>query len=243
LLYVINYSYREFAELTNKLNSIYASAKVCEDGQCMSLEPEISKLMKNSRDYDVLLRAWKGWHEQSGGKMREIFKKTVDIQNKAAVENGYKDLSEYWIADFEDEHFESNMDKLFEQIKPFYQQLHAYVRRKLNNFYGDKYPANHNPKLIPAHLLGNMWAQTWDNIYDMVKPYPNVKDFNLTSILIEKNFTPIKMFKKSEEFFTSIGLYEMSPTFWKESMIEKPSNKTVQCHASAFDFLNGFDFR
>lgn len=167
--------FRKLSELSSRLESIYAKAKVCRNNftamaessneqesdeddkleECFNLDPGITDIMANSRDYDELLWAWKGWHDASGKKMRSTFTETVQIQNKAARENNYTDLSEYWIADFEDAHFEKNAEALFRKIQPLYQQVHAYVREKLKNFYGINYPAWHNEELIPAHLLGS----------------------------------------------------------------------------------------
>lgn len=142
--------------MSKHLEYLYANSKVCknETNDCLSLEPGLNDIMKKSRDYDDLLWAWKGWRDATGPKMRETFAQLVEIRNKAAKENGYKDLSEKWIEDFEDEHFERTYDSLYEQIRPLYEQLHIYVRRKLRKLYGPKYPENLNPKLIPAHLLG-----------------------------------------------------------------------------------------
>ena len=159
------------------------------------MDPDLTKVLKDSRDYDELLWAWKGWHDETGPKMRSIYAKTVEINNNGARENGYKDLSERWIEDYEDDEFEKKFDDLFNEIKPLYQQLHAYVRRKLNGFYGKHYTSDHDESLIPAHLLGNMWAQSWENIYDLVLPYPKAKKVNITKILNDKKYTPIKMFK------------------------------------------------
>ena len=118
------------------------------------------------------------------------------------------------------------------------------MRRKLNGVYGSKYSkSKHNPKLIPAHLLGNMWSQSWEDIFDLLKPYPNVEEINLDKKLKEKNYTVIKMFKDAEEFFESMGLFKMNPTFWKYSMLEKPENRSAQCHATATSFYNAFDYR
>lgn len=120
---------------------------------------------------------------------------------------GYKDISENWIEDFEDPNFEQNYTDLYEQIKPLYVQLHAYVRRKLKSFYGKHYPSTHNNSLIPAHLLGHMWARDWENIYTLVEPYPNARKVNLTQILIEKQYTPLKMFKVKMKNFFFIKLF------------------------------------
>ena len=150
--------------LSKKLESIYATAKVCPEGQtekCASLDPELSSILRSSRVYDDILWAWKGWHDVTGPKMRGIYTEIVEVNNRGAVYSNYKDLSDHWIKDFEDENFEKNIDVLLEQIKPLYDQLHLYTRRKLRSKYGSKYPVKFDPAYIPAHLLGNMWGQTW----------------------------------------------------------------------------------
>lgn len=153
--------------MSNKLESIYATASVChaENGTCLSLEPELTELMSHSRDYDALLWAWRGWHDATGAKMRHIFTRTVQLQNKAAVECGYHDLSDFWISDFEVDNFEKNIEDLMSQIKPLYDQIHEYVRNKLEKIYGAKYPAHHDPKLIPAHLLGTFQQSIHNRLY------------------------------------------------------------------------------
>lgn len=130
--------------------------------ECLSLEPGLTRIMQNSRDYDELLWAWTGWHNESGRKMRSIYTETVEIQNKAARQNKYEDLSEYWIDDFEDNEFEKKAADLFEKIKPLYRKIHAYVRGKLENFYGNHYPESHDPELIPAHLLGKLFIHIFN---------------------------------------------------------------------------------
>lgn len=137
------------------MTTIYALARVCYKNECLPLDPDLTTIMRESRNYDSLLFAWKGWHEATGRKMRPIFAETVKLLNKDARENGYDDLSVRWLEEFEEENFEKTFDSLFEQIKPLYQLLHSHVKRRLDLYYRDKYPANHNSSLIPAHLLSN----------------------------------------------------------------------------------------
>jgi peptidyl-dipeptidase A len=173
--------------------------------------------MASSRNYDELLWAWKGWSEATGPKMKHLYTESIALQNKAAKDYGYNDLSEYWMKDFETDNFEKVADEIYEQLKPFYQQLHAYARRKLRNFYGaDKVKS----RLIPAHLLGNcsqvesnrilkmfvklkgnMWAQSWDSVYDILSPYPDVAAIRVTEALEAKGFTPLKIFQVINCFF------------------------------------------
>ena len=124
------------------------------DGKTLSLEPGLTTLMRDSRNYTQLKRAWLGWHSESGGRMRHIYTNTVRLNNKAARESGYADLSESWIEEFEDDSLEATMDGLLHELRPLYEQVHAYVRRRLEQVYGRFYPADHKSTLIPAHLFG-----------------------------------------------------------------------------------------
>ena len=56
--------------------------------------------------------------------------------------------------------FAAEMDRLWKQVRPLYLSLHTYTRKKLREKYGAGVVPAEGP--IPAHLLGNMWAQTWD---------------------------------------------------------------------------------
>ena len=175
--------------------SIYAQAQVCDDFKCIDYNPDIENIFKNSRNYDQLLSVWKGWHDVTGRKMREIYTQTVEIENKGARENGYKNLMDVWIEEFQVDNFEKIYDDLFYKIKPIYYQLHMYVKNKLKSYYGNNYPPNHDERLIPAHLLGNIWSQNWEHILDIVLPYANAPTLDLTSLLIKRNYTVKKLFK------------------------------------------------
>jgi peptidyl-dipeptidase A len=183
------------ANLASKLQSIYAQAKVCENSSCLSFDPEITEIFANSRDYDQLLNIWRGWHDSTGPKMRKMYAQLIELENRAARDNGYTDLSQSWMEDFEEDNFENTYDNLFKKIKPIYDQLHLYVKNKLKKVYGSKYPKNHDENLIPAHLLGQMWAQQWNNILGLVLPYPKEKQVDVTSLLIKNNYTVNKLFK------------------------------------------------
>ncbi|CAF0958975.1 unnamed protein product [Brachionus calyciflorus] len=237
--------FKRLNELSSQMARIFSSAQICENNNqtCLALDPDIISIMSKSRDYDRLSTIWKLWHDVSGPSYKNIFTEFVGLFNKASRESGYKDASEFWIAEYEDPNFEKNYDTWFNEIKPLYVQLHAYVRRKLKKFYGDKYPKNNKPKLIPAQILGDMHATEWSMIYDIVKPYPQAKIFNLTQQLISKGYTPIKIFKEAEEFYKSIGLFPMTDFFWNNSMFVKPNDRPVECHGGAWDFSNTFDFR
>ncbi|KAK3579290.1 hypothetical protein CHS0354_033370 [Potamilus streckersoni] len=234
---------RKISEIQAEMTSIYSTAEGCINATtCLPLEPDLTDIITNSRDYDELKAAWKGWRDASGKKMKQLYPQFVELLNEAITfEKKYKDMGEYYRSWYESETFENDVRHLFDELAPLYENLHAYVRRKLRTHYGeDKFPSTGH---IPAHILGNMWAQQWNGIYDLVAPYPNKQSADITEAMIAKNYNVTYMYQVAEDFFKSIGLYEMPPLFWEKSMLVKPNGREVVCHASAWDFSNGRDFR
>ncbi|KAK3605969.1 hypothetical protein CHS0354_019648 [Potamilus streckersoni] len=233
---------KELSDVKSNMESIYGKGRVClSSAKCLSLEPDVYDLLAHSRNYTTLSLVWKGWRDQTGKKMRENYKQYVKLSNQAVRELGYQDTGEYWRSSYESETFQTDIERLLQQLQPLYQNLHTYVRRELMAIYGnDKFPASGH---IPAHLLGNMWAQSWNNIYDIVVPFKNKQSIDITATLQEKGFNARMMFRTAEEFFTSLGLEPMPQNFWDNSMIVRPEGREVVCHASAWDFYNARDYR
>ncbi|KAM9424543.1 angiotensin-converting enzyme [Pholidichthys leucotaenia] len=233
----------EYNTLLSNMETKYSVAKVCrEDNTCHPLDPDLQKIMAESRDYDELLFAWKGWRDASGKEIRQDYKRYVELANKAATLNGHSDNGAFWRSLYETPTFEQDLEALWKELEPLYLNVHAYVRRALYKKYGSKYINLKGP--IPAHLLGNMWAQTWSSIMDLAIPYPDATQVDATPAMVAKGWNAIRMFQESERFFTSLGLLPMPKEFWEKSMLEKPTDgREVVCHASAWDFYNRKDFR
>ncbi|XP_074116979.1 angiotensin-converting enzyme-like isoform X1 [Sminthopsis crassicaudata] len=233
----------KYNKILLKMESSYSTAKVCrEDGSCLPLEPDLTELMASSQDYDNLLWAWKGWRDMAGRAILLHFPEYVELSNKAAQLNGYADSGASWRAQYEKPSLEQDLEKIYQELQPLYQNLHAYVRRALFRHYGPNYINLKGP--IPAHLLGNMWAQTWSNIYKLVVPFPSASQVDATPAMKEQGWTVRRMFEEADKFFQSLGLLPLPPEFWNKSMLEKPNDgREVVCHASAWDFYNGKDFR
>ena len=226
----------ESAELTQiaaAMEGAYGKGKYCPTkDKCLDLE-DITKIMATSRDASELHDVWAGWHA-IGGPIKKDFVRYVELANKGARELGFKDTGAMWRSkyDMTPEEFAAELDRLWEQVRPLYVSLHAYVRWKLREKYGDVVPAS-GP--IPAHLLGNMWAQTWDNVYPLVAPKGADPGYDLTQILKSRNTDPLQMTRYGEGFFSSLGFDPLPKTFWERSMFTKPKDREVVCHASAWD--------
>lgn len=233
----------EYNTLLSDMETKYSVAEVCRDnGQCHPLDPDLQKIMAESRDYDELLFAWKGWRDSAGKVIRQDYKRYVELANMAATLNGHSDNGASWRSMYESPTFEEDLEALWKELEPLYLHLHAYVRRALYKNYGPERINLKGP--IPAHLLGNMWAQTWSGIMDLAMPYPDATQVDATPAMVTQGWNATRMFKESEQFFTSLGLLPMPQEFWDKSMLEKPTDgRQVVCHASAWDFYNRKDFR
>ncbi len=232
---------RELTEIQTLMNSTYGKGKYCPAaGDCLDLNALV-KIMAESRDYDRLQEVWTGWHQISP-PMRDKYARFVELASKGAQEIGFANVGELWRSryDMTPAAFESEQERLWQQVRPFYESLHCYVRKKLHARYGQRVPKS-GP--IPAHLLGNMWAQEWSNIYDLLEPYPGQASFDINAKLKAQKYDAQKMVKVGEKFFTSLGMPALPPTFWERSLFVKPKDREVICHASAWDIGSSGDVR
>ena len=238
----------EYKMLQNAISNMqtnYATATACSyknATECgLQLEPHIQERMSNSRDPKELAHYWKEWYDKAGTPMRANFAKYVELTRKAALMNNYSSNAEYWLHFYEDSDFEKNLDEVYKAILPLYQDIHGYVRYRLRQHYGDEIvPERGN---IPMHLLGNMWAQQWDDVIELFTPYPEKPFVDVTSELQRQHYTIGKMFQLGDEFFKSLGMIPLPDSFWKLSILERPSDVQIVCHASAWDLYQDSDVR
>jgi len=232
----------ELTRIAAGMEGTYGKGKYCPSGpdSCKDLE-DLSKIMAESRDPHQLLDAWTGWHAIAR-PMRPDFIRYVQLANKGARELGFQDDGAMWRSkyDMDPDAFARELDRLWAQVRPLYVSLHAYVRAKLRQKYGNLVPAA-GP--IPAYLLGNMWAQEWDNIYPLIQPANADPGYDLTGLLRRRQTDWKQMVKYGENFFVSLGFDPLPQTFWERSLFLKPRDRDVVCHASAWDVDNVNDVR
>ncbi|CAJ1049466.1 angiotensin-converting enzyme 2 [Xyrichtys novacula] len=243
------------SKVMSEMSTIYSTATVClkdDPLNCQTLEPGLENVMAYSQDYNERLHVWEGWRREVGKRMRPLYEDYVDLKNEASKLNHFADYGAYWRYNYEtieeDPQFKYTRDQLMEdvravykQILPLYKELHAYVRAKLM----ETYPGHINSNgPLPAHLLGDMWGRFWTNLYSLSIPYPDKPDIDVSDAMVEQGWTERQLFEEAEKFFMSIGLYEMFPNFWNDSMLTKPTDgRKVVCHPTAWDMGNKEDFR
>jgi len=234
---------KELAQIQASLEGDYGKGKWCPggDGACKDITA-VEHLMATNRNPEELKRAWIGWHAV-GAPMRQRYARMVELGDEGSRDLGYKDVGALWRANYDmpPDLFAKEMDRLWDQLRPLYLSLHAYVRGQLVKKYGkDVIPPN-GP--IPAHLLGNVWAQAWGNIYDLIDSPKPPQSYDLTKILVERKTDAQGMVKYGENFFTSLGFARLPETFWQRSLFTKPADRDVVCHASAWDVDSKDDLR
>jgi peptidyl-dipeptidase A len=233
----------ELNTIATRLQSTYGKGRATHKGKVITGD-DAEELMGTLRNPAELTEVWKSWHENVGRPMRADYTRMVAIANEGARELGYANLGAMWRSQYDmtPEEFSAMYDRLWSETKPLYDQLHCYTRTKLNQKYGDAVQPATGP--IRADLLGNMWAQEWGNIYDVVAP-KGAGDigYDLTELLVKKKYTPEQMVRVGERFYTSLGLAPLPATFWQRSQITRPRDREVVCHASAWDVDNKDDLR
>lgn len=231
------------SEISTRLGSLYAKGKGTLDGKPIN-GSDIEAAMGESRDPAKLKEMWVSWHDNVGAPMRADYAKLTGIANQGAKELGFADLGTMWRSgyDMPPAEFAKLTDKLWADVKPLYVALHTYVRRKLNEKYGDAVQPKTGP--IRADLLGNMWAQEWGNIYDIAAPAgAGDVGYDVTELLKAKSYDWRKMVQTGEGFYSSLGLAPLPATFWERSLFVKPADREVLCHASAWDLDEKNDVR
>ena len=232
----------ELSRIAAQMESIYGSGKYCPKPDECKGEQELTKTMAESRDPAEQLEAWTGWHSIAR-PIRPLYRRYVELGNEGARGLGYPDLGALWRSkyDMPPDDFAAEVDRLWGQVKPLYDPLHCYVRAKLSEKYGPEIVPPDKP--IPAHLTGNMWAQNWTYIYDLVAPPGADPGYDLNERLKSKNLDEKEFVRYGERFFSSLGFAPLPETFWERSLFKQPEDRDVVCHASAWDLDNQDDLR
>lgn len=233
---------KEMTEIAASLESEYGKGKYCdESGKCLDITA-IDKIMSESRDPNQLKDLWVGWHAV-GAPMRKRYTRFVELSNQGARDLGFKDTGVLWRAgyDMPPEQFSADLDRLWEQVRPLYLSLYTFVRVRLSQKYGPQVVSPDGP--IPAHVLGNPWAQQWGGIFPILALPENSRGYDLTELLKAKKLDAKGMVKYGENFYKSLGFEPLPKTFWERSLFTKPADRDVVCHASAWDVDNKDDLR
>ncbi|MFT4178992.1 MAG: M2 family metallopeptidase [Thermomonas sp.] len=267
----------ELTQLATRMEGMYGAGSYCTgEGDAKTCRDigQLSEVLAGNRDYNAQLDAWQGWHTISV-PMRKNYTRFVELVNEGAKEMGFADAGEMWRSgyDMSPAELAAETDRLWDQVKPLYEQLHCYARGKLEATYGaDKGQVKGG--MLPAHLMGNLWQQDWSNLWDILQPYKGVGKLDVSSALkrmadaneqreldkpgdknageAERTFmakraaelaTAKQMTERAQDFYVSLGMRKLPDSYWQKSQFIKPLDRDVVCHASAWDMNMQGDVR
>jgi peptidyl-dipeptidase A len=233
----------ELPRIVAEMQGTYAKGMHVAIGSTEAVDLQgLSRILSESRDPVRLEDAWNGWH-RVGREIRKPFIRYVELANRGARELDFPDMGAMWRSkyDMPPDDFSAEVERLWQQVRPLYESLHAFTRLRLRAAYGPDRVPERGP--IPAHLLGNMWAQSWDGIFPLVAPPDTAPHYDLTQILVARRTSTTEMVRYAERFFVSLGLEPLPATFWTRSMLDRPRDREVVCHASAWDLDYADDLR
>ncbi|CAG7728788.1 unnamed protein product, partial [Allacma fusca] len=246
-----------YNKVLSDMSKAYGTAKVCpynkqncdKTTEGLALDPDLTEIMSKMGSYNEMAYYWQAWREESGKKIRSLYTEYVSLSNKAAVLNDYANMGDFWLLRYESDTFREDMENVWKEVRDeLYLPLYNYVRYKLSK----RYPQINPTEAMPAHIFGNMWAQTWTNILPYVLPYPNASSFDVTEQLkrmgddpswVDERAKRKMIFDFANSFFKKLGLADMQVAYGEKAMILKPDGKEVICHASAWDMCDKNDFR
>lgn len=265
----------QLTEIASDMEGSYGAGEYCKDvdgtSPCRQLG-DLEKVLATDRDYDHQLDAWQGW-QATAKPIRGEYTQFVTLVNEGARDMGYADAGEMWRSgyDMSPAEFAADTDRLWNQVKPLYEQLHCYARTRLQSRYEAK-GAVGSSGMLPAHLLGNMWQQDWSNRWDVLAPYPDAGSLDITAALQKQYQSGLndrlvnesetmpatreadvvhmaaedearRMTERAQDFYVSLGMPKLPPSYWQRSQFTKPRDRNVVCHASAWDMDMSGDVR
>jgi peptidyl-dipeptidase A len=183
---------------------------------------EIAELLASSDDLAVRRRVWE-CSKEIGPGLKPGLAHLQGLRNAVAREMGYSSFFGLEVADYGLTSAEmiQLMDELLAGMRPLYEQLHCWVKHELAARWGEPVP-----RRIPAHWLGNRWAQEWPGI---------VAGVDLDALFEGRE--PAWVIEQAERFYVSLGMPALPATFHERSdLFELPPGSTRRkySHASAW---------
>ena len=185
---------------------------------------DIDRVLAESNDLTERLRYWEA-SKEVGLALRPGLGELRDLRNATAREMGYPDFFAYRISNYgmtPDEMMQT-LDRLLEEVRPLFDALSCWTRHELAQRYRHR---GEVPAQIPAHWIGNRWAQSWPGLVDGV---------DMDALVSDKE--PEWIVQQAERFYVSMGFPELPQAFWDGSdlyPVPEGEERDKNDHASAW---------
>jgi len=192
---------------------------------------DIDNILLKSRDLGERQRVWTA-SKEIGRPLKPGLVELQKLRNQVAREMGYSSFFGLQVADYgmTVKEMMALLDATLDATRPLYEGLHCYAKNALAKRYNKPVPVT-----IPAHWIGNRWAQRWPGL---------IEEANLDTYF--KGAKPETIVKSAESFYTSLGFPPLPESFWKKSdlyPLEATAPRKKNAHASAWHIDHGEDVR
>ncbi len=223
----------EEAEQSAILDSFEFCVGRARDGSCEEVVTpnRIDQVLVDSLSEPQRRKYW-NVAKQTGPALKQGIANLRDLRNQVAREMGYDSFFALQVAgyDMTVDEMMALMERLVGDLRPLYEQLHTWTKHELAERYGQEVPGR-----IPAHWIGNRWAQAWPGL---------IRGVNLDGLLEDKDAEWVV--RQAETFYTSMGMPPLPPSFYEKSdlyPLPAGAERKKNTHASAWHMDLGSDVR
>ncbi|VDK44288.1 unnamed protein product [Anisakis simplex] len=253
-------SLQEYSDIQAAINKKITDAAICEldhSPPCVLKHADLPSILAREKNAKNAKHIWLMWRATISPQLAPSYERLMELTNQGATLNGFSNGGAMWRSPY-DLSIESGrpklnmldeMNRLFDQILPFYKQLHAYVRRQLTGVFGIENTVELSKDgPIPAHLLKSLIGDDWTALYYDTRPFESddTRSEEINANLHRLNYTSKAMFIQAYKYFKQLGFGKLPHTLWTKSVFSRTWSKDMVCNpAVAYDMrdVNANDYR
>ncbi|XP_075170478.1 angiotensin-converting enzyme-like [Haematobia irritans] len=202
-----------------------------QDDSEIAYYPDIQRIVATTNDPAELKYYWDAWREKNTVWSAVNFYTIIEAMKKSA-ELLDRPVLDLYYSGYNVEEFLKEMDRVMEELKPTYQQMHAFIRRELHKKYGSDVIDENGP--IPHHLFEQVLAQAWKE-GSIIEDYFPFKELPAYDGFV-KNFNSKKMLNDSQDFYKSLGFSDLDEDFLKNRIKEEDESESLNgCRDNIMD--------
>jgi peptidyl-dipeptidase A len=192
---------------------------------------DLDEILRKSRMLKERELAWTA-SKEIGRKLKPGLVELQGLRNQVARAMGFSSFFALEVADYGMSVAEmlALLDETLAATQPLYDQLHCFAKHTLAARFQQPVP-----RLIPAHWLGNRWAQSWPGLVDRASLDPYFKSKTREFIV-----------RTAEDFYVSLGWPRLPDSFWQKSdlyPVAPNAPRKKNSHASAWHIDGETDVR
>jgi peptidyl-dipeptidase A len=224
----------QLAALGTKLDSTYSTGKFTYKGKQLTLN-DAEDILASSRDPAELKAVYEGWRTISPA-MKEDYAQLVTLANEGSRELGYKDTGALWRSwyDMEPDAFAAETDRLWSQGPAALPEPALLCARAAERQIRRRRPAEDgpDPRRPPGQYVVPAVGQHLRRGRAQDRRFAGLRRRQAAG---RQGLHAREDGPHGRDFYSSLGLEALPATFYERSLITRPRDREVVCHASAWN--------